>query len=585
MVHFGHERGSGREAAPLWQRAWLNAYPSDVPSSIAYPNIPLGTLLENAAARFPGRRACTLYGRALTYAQLTERGRRFAASLADLGAKPGRRVAMLLPNIPEYLIALQATWLTGATALQLSPLMVGEELRKWIEMTDCHLLVTLDLLAPTVLDSIDLERGPLEHVIVASLAERMPAWKSWLYRVERLRRHGPLRLREEGRVHPFDNLVRSAPQRQLAPNLVPEEDVAVLAPTGGTTASPKAVMLTHRNLVANALQLKAWSRGEDGVESALAVLPFFHAYGLTVGMLASLASASTIHLYPRFEAKPVLELLARERIEIVPAVPAMIAALNRELQKQPRDLSFIRAVISGASAFDPAVRAAFSKHGARNIVEGYGLSEASPVTHANPLGDGNRPGTIGLPLPDTEARIMDQAAGLEELPVGAVGELVIRGPQVMKGYYNNPEETARTLRNGWLYTGDIARCDRDGYFTIVDRKKDIIKTSGFLVFPAEVEEVLRLYPGVAEAAVIGVPDAERGEVVKALVVPSQGSKLDVTALDQHCQQHLGKQKRPKQIEIVTELPKNFLGKVQRRRLRESPHGKNAADGNGHPPPS
>ena len=218
------------------------------------------------------------------------------------------------------------------------------------------------------------------------------------------------------------------------------------------------------------------------------------------------------------------------------------------------------------------VRQTFAGFGARNIVEGYGLSEASPVTHVNPVNNGNRPGSIGLPLPDTDARIVDQATGLEELPDGSVGELVVRGPQVMKGYFNNPEETARALRGGWLYTGDLARRDRDGYFTIVDRKKDIIKTSGFLVFPAEVEEVLNRFPGVAEAAVIGVPDAERGENIIAVVVPRAGVTLDKAALDAHCQEHLGKQKRPRQIEIVSELPKNFLGKIQRRRLRESRNG-------------
>jgi long-chain acyl-CoA synthetase len=573
MAYSGATRGSSQSAVPLWQRAWLDAYPCDVPSSLPYPSIPVSGLLEMAARRFPKRAACTLYGRATSLAQLADQSRRFARALADLGARPGRSVGMLLPNIPEYLIALQATWLTGATVLQLSPLMVAEEIRKWVEATDCHILVTLDLLAPTVTGI--LERGPLEHLVVASLAERMAPWRGWLYRVERLRRHGPLRLREDGQVHRFDNLLRAAPRR-LAPRLVPEEDVALMAPTGGTTASPKAVMLTHRNLIANAMQLRAWSRTEDGAESVLGVLPFFHAYGLSVCVLTSFVGGSTIHLHPRFETKAVLDLLERQRVEMVPAVPAMIGAFNRSLREQPRDLSFIRAVISGASALDKTVRAEFESFGPQQIVEGYGLSEASPVTHVNPVDERNRPGSIGLPLPDTDARIMDQLTGREELPAGSVGELVIRGPQVMKGYFNNPEETARALRGGWLYTGDLARRDRDGYFTIVDRKKDIIKTSGFLVYPAEVEEVLLRFPGVAEAAVIGVPDAERGEVVKALVVPREAAGLSLAALESHCQEHLGKQKRPRHIEVVRELPKNFLGKVQRRRLREG-----AAEGNGN----
>jgi long-chain acyl-CoA synthetase len=566
MDHFPPANGPGQSPVPLWQRAWLDAYPCDVPSSLPYPSVPVSSLLETAARRFPDRVGCTIFDKSLTYAHLAEQAHRLARSLADLGAGPGRRVGILLPNIPEYIVALQAVWLTGATVLQLSPLMVSAEVGKWLEATGCHILITLDLLSPTVMGA--LEDGPLEHLIVASLAERMASWKGWLYRVERVRRHGPLRLRENARLHRFDHLVRANP-RHLAPAIVPEEDVAVLAPTGGTTASPKAVMLTHRNLVANAMQLRAWSRGEDAREGILAVLPFFHAYGLSVCLLASLAKAGTVHLHPRFEAKAVLDILERYRIELVPAVPAMLAALSRELHQQPRDLSFVRAVMTGASAIDAKVRADFEGFGPRYVVEGYGLSEASPVTHVNPIDDRNRPGTIGLPLPDTEARIMDQASGLEELPAGSVGELVIRGPQVMKGYFNNPAETQRTLRGGWLYTGDLAKRDREGYFTIVDRKKDIIKTSGFLVFPAEVEEVLGRCPGVAEAAVIGVPDPEKGEIIKAIVVPKPGSDLDAAAVERHCQEHLGKQKRPRQIEIVDQLPKNFLGKVQRRRLREA----------------
>jgi long-chain acyl-CoA synthetase len=412
-----------------------------------------------------------------------------------------------------------------------------------------------------------LKHGPLEHIIVASLADRVGAWRGFLYRIEGLRRNGPFSLRENHRVHHFDHFLRRGPDK-LAPKIVPEEDVAVLAPTGGTTASPKAVMLTHRNLIANAFQVSAWSDEEDGQGTILSVLPFFHAYGLTVGLLSGLAKAATIHLHPRFDVKAVLKLIIKLGPELVPAVPALINALNRELAHQPQDLSFIRAVVSGASPLDKNVRNTFLQYGVQNVVEGYGLSEASPVTHVNPINERNRLGTIGLPLPDTEARIMDPLTGLEELPDGEVGELVIRGPQVMKGYFNNPQETARALRGGWLYTGDMAKRSADGFFTIVDRKKDIIKTSGFLVFPAEVEEVLNAFPNVAEAAVIGVPDPERGEIVKALVVPRTGAKISLSALEAHCLQHLGKHKRPKKIEVVNELPKNFLGKIQRRHLRE-----------------
>lgn len=558
--------GPRRAAEPLWHRVWLDAYPCDVPSSLPYPCIPVSTLLEMSARRFPYRAACTLYGRPVSFSKLSDLSHRLAQTLANLGARPGRRVAMLMPNIPEYVAAMQATWLTGATVLQLSPLMVAEEIDKWLRATDCHIIFTLDLLAPLVMPS--LEKGPLEHVIVASLADRLEAWKGWLYRIERLRRNGPLRLRENAHVHSFDHAARGS-SNDFHVRIDPQEDVALMSPTGGTTGSPKVVMLTHKNLVANAFQLSAWSREEDGQGGILGVLPFFHAYGLTVGLLTGLAKGATVHLHPRFEPRATLDILARHKPELVPAVPAMLNVLNRELRKKPMDLSFIRACVSGASALDRKVREEFEGHGVQHLVEGYGLSEAGPVTHVNPIDERNRPGTIGLPVPDTEARIMDAVSGVEELPVGSVGELVVRGPQVMKGYYNNPTETARALRDGWLYTGDLARRDRDGFFTIVDRKKDIIKTSGFLVFPAEVEEVLMMFPGVAEAAVIGVPDEERGEIIKALVVPRNGDKIHLSALEAHCLQHLGKQKRPKQIEVVRELPKNFLGKVQRRRLREA----------------
>jgi long-chain acyl-CoA synthetase len=284
---------------------------------------------------------------------------------------------------------------------------------------------------------------------------------------------------------------------------------------------------------------------------------------------------ASIHLHPRFDTRATLELITRWQPTIFPAVPAMLAALNRVLRawpsNEPRpDLTCIRAVISGAAALDPAIRDEFARYGARGIIEGYGLTEAGPVTHANPLlPEYIRPGTIGIPLPDTEARIVDPLNGEAELPVGEVGELVVRGPQVMLGYWRNPQETAATLRNGWLYTGDLARRDADGYFTIVDRKRDIIKTSGFLVYPAEVEEVLLRYPQVAEAAVVGEPDPQRGETVVAYVVPRDG-ELDVQALDNFCREHLAKHKRPRKFHVVQQLPKNFLGKVLRRQLRAAP---------------
>jgi long-chain acyl-CoA synthetase len=546
-----------------WQKAWLGAYPCDMPSSVPYPRVPLYTLLDRAAQLFPEQPACTLYGKVTTFASLNNKAHRLARALADQGARKGRFVGLLLPNIPEYLVALQATWLTGATALQLSPLMVAEEVGHWLEATGCHIVVTLDLLAPAVIGSLD--RGPLEHVFLTSLARRMAMWRGMLYRIERLRRNGYLRMPNDANRHRFEDALRSEPLADGA-ELDPAEDMAVLAPTGGTTASPKAVMLTHRNLVCNGLQLRNWIGGNDGTGSLLGVLPFFHSYGLTVSLLSSWAKGAALHLHPRFESRAVLSIIETQKPDMVPAVPAMLSALNGVMRGKKHDLSFIRYVLSGASALEPSVRQEFESHGIGSLVEGYGLTEASPVTHANPPW-ANRPGTIGVPLPDTQAKLVDPDTGSEVTE--GVGELLVRGPQVMKGYFNNPHATDAVLRDGWLFTGDMARRDSEGYYTLVDRKRDIIKTSGFLVFPAEVEEVLRSHPDVAEAAVVGVPDPDRGEVVKALLVPRSGSKLEVSSLEAHCKLHLGKQKRPRQFEIVNELPKNFLGKVLRRKLREA----------------
>jgi long-chain acyl-CoA synthetase len=354
-----------------------------MPSAVPYPRVALTALLERAAREFPHNVACTLYDEEITYAQLEEQARRLARSLRDLGARKGRFVGLLLPNIPDYLVALQATWLTGATALQLSPLMVAEEVDHWLQATGCHVVVTLDLLAPAVKDS--LGKGPLEHLVLTSLASRIPLWKRMLYRVALYRRTGYLTLPHDAHRHRFSELLHADPIEGQA-DVDPAEDAAVCAPTGGTTASPKSVLLTHRNLVSNAMQLRNWVGGEDGTDGLLSVLPFFHSYGLSVGLLAAWAKASTIHLYPRYETRAILNLLLRRRPALLPAVPAMLKALNQAMHGKHYDLSFIQAVISGASALDPAVRDEFRSYGVGEVVEGYGLTEASPVTHVNPPG-------------------------------------------------------------------------------------------------------------------------------------------------------------------------------------------------------
>ncbi|MGH9174275.1 MAG: AMP-binding protein, partial [Vicinamibacterales bacterium] len=345
---------------------------------------------------------------------------------------------------------------------------------------------------------------------------------------------------------------------------------AYILPTGGTTGAPKAVTLSHANLVANAWQQFHWAGGKMGEETFLAVLPFFHSYGLSATMMTGTAMAATLILHHRFNTRMVLRLIEQHRTTVFHAVPAMLNAMNERLRRKPSDLSSLKWVISGGASLPIPVADEFAKHSGALVVEGYGLSECSPVTHVGPLNESSRRGTIGLPLPDTDCRIVDAETGATTVAPGEVGELIVRGPQIMLGYWNHPEETAATFRDGWLHTGDLAACDEDGFYRIVDRKKDLIITSGYNVYPAEVEAVLRTCPGVKDAAVIGVPDERRGEIVKAMIVLAANADWDEDHLHRFCREHLSAHKRPRLFEEIDgDLPRNFLGKVVRRHLRET----------------
>ena len=371
-------------------------------------------------------------------------------------------------------------------------------------------------------------------------------------------------------------LARASALPEPAPHRPAPGDAAEILPTGGTTGRPKGVVLTHRNLLANALQVFHWNCRPTGQDVMLACLPFFLSYGLTVCGLSGMAMSATLVMHHRFRAATILKLIERTRPTLVPAVPAMLAAFNRVLRGRKFDLSSIEAVISGGAPLPPEVANEFSKHSGAVVVEGYGLSEASPVTHVGPLDGSARPGTIGIPLPDTDARIVDAETGIEMLPPGEVGELIIRGPQVMAGYWNDTAATAAALRDGWLFTGDLATCDKDGFFRIVDRKKDLIITSGFNVYPTDVEHVLRQFEGVEDLAVFGVPHPDRGELVKVAVVPKDPAKFNRKAFEEFARQHLEVHRRPRAVEVVRgPLPRNHLGKILRRVLRETYPGGSA----------
>ena len=549
----------GRNRAP-----WRAHYPAGIPASLEYPREPLGWLLEQAATKYPQRVACRYYSQRITYDELLARARGLASFLIKEGLQPGDRVGLLLPDVPEYLVTLFGTWLAGGVVVALSPLMVSDEVRSLISATGCRFAVTLDVLAP-LLGRCDALPGV---VLLSSLGSRLPKLEHLGYAWVRFMRVGFGHACPGARVRDFDEAIALS-QDELPTITRDVHAPAYILPTSGTTGAPRAVVLSHRNLMANAWQLRAWSMGRDGEETILAVLPFFHSYGLSTCVTNGVALGATLVMHHRFRPPAVVKLIEEHRPTLFPAVPAMLAALNKQvLHEGKHDLSSLRACISGGAPLPLRVAEEFSERTGCTVVEGYGLSEASPVTHAGPLDGTAIPGTIGVPLPDTDARVVDSQTGTEPLPFGQVGELVVRGPQVMLGYWQNQSETDRILRDGWLYTGDLATCDENGFFKIVDRKKDLSITSGFNVYPADVEAVLRTYPGVRDVAVVGEPNEEAGELVKAILVVEGAKKFNRHDFDAFVKQKLSAQKRPRIVETRTEdLPRNFLGKVLRRELR------------------
>jgi long-chain acyl-CoA synthetase len=550
-------------------RPWLKNYPADVPKSLYYPQEPMWWLLERAANNWPNRTACIYYDETLSYSRILSKARRVALWLKEQGLQPGERVGMLLPNSPEYIYVLNGIWMAGGIAVALSPLFVPREATTFVKATQCRIVVTLDVLSPLVCHG---DQQP-EILLYTSLGERMSRLE-WLgYAWIRLMRLGIKGVSQQGKLYSLREVLRNNRHREDQLDPVKQEPGAraYILPTGGTTSEPKAVTLTHANLMAQAWQLCHWAGNRAGEETLLAVLPFFHSYGLSTCLSNGAALGATLVLHHRFRTTSVVRLIKQHRPTVFPAVPAMLAALNPIFEKTPiPEMRSIKAVICGGAPLPKTVSDRFADLTGAYCVEGYGLSEASPVTHSGPL-DGNAiPGTIGFPLPDTDARIVDVATGTEELPLGEVGELVVRGPQVMEGYWGHPEWTAMALRDGWLHTGDLASCDEKGYFRIVDRKKDLIITSGFNVYPGDVEEVLRDYPGVKDVAVVGAPDEGKGELVKAIIVMEPGKVLNHHDLESYCRKNLSAHKRPRIIEErAGDLPRNFLGKVLRRELRQS----------------
>jgi long-chain acyl-CoA synthetase len=565
------------------RRPWLGSYPSDVPHSLApFPERPVWSLLEESAERFPDAPAAAFpvapLARRLTYRQLKEEAERFARALMSLGVRKGDRVGMVLPNCPQYVVAFFGIQRLGAVAVGNNPLYTQREMTHQLTDAGIETLIVLDVLYPTIGRLRD-EVG-LKQVVVTEIGDYLAFPINKLARIKQKKEAG-----HQGQPWPpvpADHEVIRWPElmSRSGGDLPPlevnaTEDVAALVYTGGTTGLSKGAMLTHHNLVSNAIQTGAWFTDvKDGEEAIMCVLPFFHSYGLSAVMNVGISRAMKLVLQPRFELEMALKAIDKEKTTLFPGVPRIYIAINESEEREKYDLSSIRACFSGAAPLPVAVAEKFEGITGGRLVEGYGLTETSPVTHINPIYGKRKFGSIGLPIPDTDCKIVDLDDPEKEVPPGQEGELCIAGPQVMKGYWNRPEETAEMIRvhgdgTRWLHTGDIAKVDEEGYFSIVDRKKDMIIVSGFNVYPTDVEQVLYRHPKVEQVCVVGVPDTRTGESVKAFVVLKEGvssSEDEILTWARDPEHGLTGYRAPKHVEFRQDLPTTMVGKVLRRVL-------------------
>jgi long-chain acyl-CoA synthetase len=549
------------------ERPWFKQYDPGVPRSIDYPAVPLTHLLTEAARRFPDRPCTVFKGAALTYRQMDEMTDQLAAALAELGVSKGKAVGLFMPNVPQFVLAFFAILKAGGVVVATNPLYTPREIVHQLADSGVELMLVTSNFYRKVKEA--QPKTHLQRLVVTNIKEGLPPLLRLLFTLAKEKKDGHRVQLEAGDLWMQDLLKAhkgaERPKVELGP-----DDVAIFQYSGGTTGISKAAIGLHRNLVANALQIQSWMPDvRPGEEIVLMAIPLFHVYGMVAGMMFAVASAASMIMVPNpRDMADVLHSIARYRPTIYPGVPTMYNAINNhpEVIAGKVDVSSIRACISGSAPLMRETKERFEKLTGGKLVEGYGLSEAPTATHCNPLQGGGRTGSIGLPFPDTDCRVVSLDDGVTALGVGEIGELVIKGPNVMRGYHNMPTETANTLREGWLYTGDIARMDDDGFFYIVDRKKELIKPGGYQVWPREVEEVIAENPKVLEAGVAGVPDAYRGETVKAWVVVKPGETLTEEELQAWCKERLAPFKVPTFVEFRSELPKTTVGKILRREL-------------------
>ena len=560
--------------SPLADRPWLASYAPDVPADVVVPDEPLTAALTRAAERFGGRTAIDFLGRGLTYRDLARDVDRAAGALRDLGVVAGDRVAIALPNCTSHVVAFYAVLRVGAVVVEHNPVYSADELAHQLIDSGAVVVVCWQKTAPTVKAVQD--RTAVRAVVVVDLAADMPFTKQILLRLPvakartlRSQLQGPV---PDGTLDWRRLLHRAKPIAADHPFPV-SSDVALLQYTGGTTGTPKGAILTHRNLVANAVQADAWTNMRQGAETVYGILPFFHAFGLTLCMTFSVRIAATMVAFPKFAPSAVLTAQKRLPATFMAGVAPMFDRIAAMAADRGADLSTVRLAFAGAMPISAATAARWEERTGGLLIEGYGMTETSPLAVGNPCSTDRRPGTLGLPFPSTEIRIVDVDDSTRDVEPGERGELLLRGPQVFAGYWGRPEETATVLLpGGWLRTGDVVVADDAGSLTLVDRTKEMIITGGFKVYPSQVEDLVRMMPGIADVAVVGVPAGEQGERVVAAVVLDAGApesaSIDLAAVRAWCEQHLARYAIPRELVVLDDLPRSAIGKVQRRVVRE-----------------
>ncbi|WP_339172424.1 long-chain-fatty-acid--CoA ligase [Solibacillus sp. FSL R5-0691] len=551
----------------MTEKVWLASYPKEVPHSIELPEIPVHQFLTEAFESMPNKVAIHFMGRELTYKELYESALKFANYLRSLGVEKGDRVAIMLPNCPQAVIAYYGTMYAGGVVVQTNPLYTERELQYQMADSGAKVILVMDILYPRAMKI--LHETNIENVIVSGIKDYLPFPKNLVYPFIQKKQYGfSVKVEHSGTNHLFTEIMKMAKTDKIEQDFDFENDLALLQYTGGTTGYPKGVMLTHKNLIANTLMCDAWMyKCKKGEETILGILPFFHVYGMTTVLILSVMQQGKMVLLPKFDAEQALKTIDKQKPTLFPGAPTMYIGLLNHPDLAKYDLSSIKACLSGSAALPLEVQEKFEALTGGRLVEGYGLTETSPVTHANPIWDHRINGSIGLPWPNTEAVIL-RSGEAEVLPVGEIGEIAVKGPQVMKGYWNRPEETAMTFTDGWFLTGDLGYMDEKGYFYVVDRKKDMIIAGGFNIYPREVEEVLYEHEAIQECVVAGIPDPYRGETVKAYIVLKEGKSVTDKELNEYCRKNLAAYKVPRFYEFRQELPKTAVGKILRRTLIE-----------------